>query len=129
MQMINLFHSKCLCTRKTHDISLRRSDAGIPIIEAKTPGDIYFALGWVHAYDRYAQMVLLSTLGQGRATEMFFNSPLLFKIDLLMKKMDFFGQIQHELFSMSEYQVEIYDYLRAYCDGVRAIATSFFKKK
>lgn len=51
-------------------VEVVRDGRGIPHIEAKSEADALFALGFVHAQDRLAQMVWLSRVAQGRAAEL-----------------------------------------------------------
>ncbi len=44
-------------------------DDGVPTITAETDEDAYFALGYVHARDRFWQMESMRRLGAGRLAE------------------------------------------------------------
>ena len=44
---------------------------GVPQIWAKTDGDAYFAMGWLHASDRLFQMELVRRLSRGELAEVF----------------------------------------------------------
>ncbi|MGZ5445437.1 MAG: penicillin acylase family protein [Thermoanaerobaculia bacterium] len=44
---------------------------GIPQVWAKTDGDAYFAIGWLHASDRLFQMELVRRLARGELSEVF----------------------------------------------------------
>ena len=46
-----------------------RDESGIPHIFAKTENDAYFALGFVHAQDRFWQMEMMRRFGVGRLAE------------------------------------------------------------
>ena len=46
-----------------------RDESGIPHIFAKTENDAYFALGFVHAQDRFWQMEMMRRFGAGRLAE------------------------------------------------------------
>ncbi|MBL4691327.1 MAG: penicillin acylase family protein, partial [Rhodospirillales bacterium] len=52
-------------------VDVLRDDAGIPHIFAKSGNDAYFALGYVHAQDRFWQMELMRRFGAGRLSEIF----------------------------------------------------------
>ena len=52
-------------------VEVLRDDAGIPHIFAKSGGDAYFALGYVHAQDRFWQMEMMRRFGAGRLSEIF----------------------------------------------------------
>ena len=48
---------------------IRRDKAGIPYIRTDTSEDAYFALGYVHAQDRFWQMEAMRRYGAGRLSE------------------------------------------------------------
>ena len=50
-------------------VSIVRDRYGIPRIGAKTERDAYFALGYVHAQDRFFQMEFMRRMGAGRLSE------------------------------------------------------------
>lgn len=51
-------------------VEVVRDRRGIPHIEARSEAEALFALGFVHAQDRLAQMVWLSRVAHGRASEL-----------------------------------------------------------
>jgi len=51
-------------------VKITRDRYGIPHIRAAAEADAWFALGFVHAQDRLAQMELMRRLGQGRLAEL-----------------------------------------------------------
>ncbi len=53
----------------TADATVTRDKYGIPHIEAQSRRDAHFALGFVHAQDRFWQMDFLRRLGSGRLSE------------------------------------------------------------
>ncbi len=50
-------------------VEILRDRVGVPYILAKSPRDAYFALGFVHAQDRFWQMEAMRRLGAGRLAE------------------------------------------------------------
>ena len=50
-------------------VEVMRDESGIPHIFAKTENDAYFALGFVHAQDRFWQMEMMRRFGVGRLAE------------------------------------------------------------
>ena len=50
-------------------VGLLRDARGIPHIEAATPDDAWFGLGFAHAQDRLAQILWLRRLARGRTAE------------------------------------------------------------
>lgn len=49
--------------------TIARDKLGVPLISARTQHDAYFALGFVHAQDRFWQMELQRRVGAGRMAE------------------------------------------------------------
>ena len=63
-------NSKTLALAGLHDrVTVRRDERGIPYIEAKNDGDLYFAQGYVTASDRLWQMDLLRRSERGELAE------------------------------------------------------------
>ncbi|MBT6095834.1 MAG: penicillin acylase family protein [Rhodospirillaceae bacterium] len=50
-------------------VKVRRDENGVPHIHAETDTDAYFALGYVHAQDRFWQMEMMRRFGAGRLAE------------------------------------------------------------
>lgn len=65
------------------NVSVRRNNVGMPLIETNTFHDALFTLGYVHASDRISQMLSMRLLAQGRLSEMQGSSAL--DIDRLMR--------------------------------------------
>src|SRR5690242_12850368 len=51
-------------------VTIRRDEHGIPMIDAATEPDALFALGFCHAQDRAGQLEVLVRLGRGTLSEM-----------------------------------------------------------
>ncbi|SFQ13100.1 acyl-homoserine-lactone acylase [Geopseudomonas sagittaria] len=64
-------------------VSVRRNALGMPLIESRSFHDALFALGYVHASDRFSQMVGLRLMAQGRLAEM--AGPGVLEIDRFMR--------------------------------------------
>ncbi|MEX2403707.1 MAG: penicillin acylase family protein [Balneolales bacterium] len=52
-----------------NEVTVHRDDYGVPHIFAEDKGDLYFALGYVHAQDRIWQMTLSQMTAEGRFSE------------------------------------------------------------
>ena len=52
------------------NVSIRRNELGMPLIEASNFHDTLFAIGYVHASDRLSQMVGMRLMAEGRLAEM-----------------------------------------------------------
>lgn len=69
-------------------VRIYRDGHGIPTIFARSDGDAYFALGWLHAQDRLWQMELQRRVGAGRLSELIGAGGL--KLDKLMRTLGFY---------------------------------------
>jgi len=54
-----------------NEVTVQRDAYAIPHIQAQSEEDAFFALGYVHAQDRFWQMTLTKHFTQGRLTELF----------------------------------------------------------
>ncbi len=94
--------------------NIYRDEYGIPHIKSKTKEDLFRGQGYVHAIDRGMQMILMRTLGQGRAAELLDSSDEMVGIDKFFRKMNWSGHTAGELSKLPE---EVKLYLTAYCSG------------
>jgi len=95
--------------------NIYRDEYGIPHIKHKTKEDLFRGQGYVHAIDRGMQMILMRTLGQGRASEFLDSNDEMLRIDKFFRKMNWSGCTAEEIRKLPE---EIKHYLTAYCNGV-----------
>jgi penicillin G amidase len=96
-------------------IDIYRDGYGIPQIYAKTPHDLFFAQGYVHAQDRFWQMDFWRHIGSGTLSEMFGKSEV--DTDTFLRTLGWERIAQQELKLMSADEVAL---LQAYADGVNA---------
>ena len=96
-------------------VSIVRDRYGIPRIGAKTERDAYFALGYVHAQDRFFQMEFMRRLGAGRLSEIVGKSTL--PLDRWMRVLGLYRLAEASLERLSR---PVIDSLEAYADGVNA---------
>ncbi len=86
-------------------------------------GDIiaaYEMMGYAHGKDRCMQLVLMRTLGQGRASELLNAGDQMLEIDTFFRRMHWTGSIAGEIEKLSP---EARNICEAYCAGVnRAMA-------
>jgi penicillin amidase len=72
-----------------------RDTHGVPHIDARGPRDAWFALGYVHAQDRLAQMLWLRQVAHGRSAESVGRRGL--EADRLARTLDFAGLARAEV--------------------------------
>lgn len=76
-------------------VSVLRDAHGVPHISARSERDAWFALGYVHAQDRLAQMLWLRQVTRGRSAEHVGREGL--PADRLARSLDFTGNAQAQL--------------------------------
>ena len=96
-------------------VSIVRDRYGIPRIGAKTERDAYFALGYVHAQDRFFQMEFMRRMGAGRLSEIV-GEPTL-PLDRWMRVLGLYRLAEASLERLS---APVVDGLEAYAAGVNA---------
>jgi penicillin amidase len=79
----------------TAPVAVRRDTHGVPHIEARNESDAWFALGFVHAQDRLAQMLWLRQVARGRAAESVGRRAL--PADRLARTLDFAGLARRDV--------------------------------
>tara|TARA_A100001015_G_scaffold319923_1_gene444517 strand:+ start:2141 stop:4495 length:2355 start_codon:yes stop_codon:yes gene_type:complete len=96
-------------------VDILRDEHAIPLINAQNESDAMFALGFVHAQDRYWQMMMLREAGKGRLAS-HFGSDLL-NHDRFVKTLDLDG-IAKKTYANQSNQTKLY--LKSYADGINA---------
>jgi penicillin amidase len=96
-------------------VSIFRDEHGIAHAEARSRGDALFALGFIHAQDRLAQMVWLLRLARGRTAEVIGEEGL--PADRLARALNLAGAAETDLSRLSS-GARIA--LESYADGVNA---------
>ncbi len=97
------------------NIQIYRDKNGIPHIEAENQIDLYWGMGYAHAVDRGAQMLLMRILGQGRLSELLDAGDASLEVDKFFRKMNWCGNIDNNLDLLSDFEIQVVD---AYCNGV-----------
>ena len=100
-------------------VSILRDRHGIPRIVAANERDAYFALGFVHAQDRFFQMEFMRRAGAGRLSEIVGASTL--PLDRWMRVLGLYRLAEAALKRLSP---QVTHSLEAYADGVNAYLDS-----
>jgi penicillin amidase len=95
------------------EVVIRRNQWGVPQINTKTVGDMFFAIGYLHASDRLFQMDLTRRMATGRLSEIFGERTL--DVDKYHKDLMIEESIQKLINEVPTHKVKI---LKRYCDGV-----------
>jgi len=94
-------------------VSIVRNDDGIPHIYAETDEDAYFALGYVHAQDRFWQMESMRRFGAGRLSEVLGEATL--GADRWMRTLGLYRLAQAQVKALDD---PVRQALDAYANGV-----------
>ena len=97
------------------NVSVRRNNQGMPLIESNTFHDALFTLGYVHATDRISQMVQMRLLAQGRLSEI--AGPGALDLDRMMRAANL-KQNAGELYAASSPRLK--RFFEVYARGVNA---------
>ena len=96
-------------------VEIARDKWGIPHIRASSTGDMFFAIGFVHAQDRLFQMDLSRRLAFGRLSEILGERTA--AIDGEQREQLVRDSVEQTLATIPAADMEL---LRRYCDGVNA---------
>ncbi len=101
------------------ELKLKRNEYGIPCIKGDNYLDLYFGLGWIHAYDRLVAVELTRLIAKGRAAEHL--DPELLNVDITMRRYNLWGDSKSEAAKLTGETLEL---LEAYCAGINRRLTS-----
>ncbi len=91
---------------------------GVAFISGKTISDALVNQGYIHAFNRFAQMDLYRRAAQGRLSEL--NGINTVELDKLSLKLDFMNLAHKDLVQLSKIDLDI---LRSYSEGVNKYVT------
>lgn len=97
------------------NVSIRRNNLGMPLIESSTFHDALFTLGYVHASDRITQMMQMRLLAQGRLSEI--AGPGALDLDRMMRAANL-KQTAGQLYTASSPRLK--RFFEVYARGVNA---------
>ncbi|MBD1598708.1 penicillin acylase family protein [Pseudomonas typographi] len=97
------------------NVSVRRNELGMPLIESSNFHDALFALGYVHASDRISQMASMRLLAEGRLAEL--AGPAVLDVDRFMRTVDLKGRAD-ELYEAASPRLK--QFFEIYARGVNA---------
>lgn len=96
---------------------IKRGEGGVIHIEAADERSLQKGLGFAHATDRPAQLLLGRLLASGKMTQYFKDTDEIFAVDLLIRKMGIAHDERAEIENLSD---EAKEWCAAYCEGVNA---------
>jgi penicillin amidase len=89
---------------------------GVPQVWAKTDGDAYFGIGWLHGSERLFQMELVRRLARGELSEVF--GELAYETDVEQRRIGFARATRNAQFDPATRAL-----LQRYVDGINAAIT------
>ena len=105
------------------EVTISRDAHGIPRVTAATPGDAYFALGYLHAQDRLILIEYFRAVACGRLSELEGDEAV--DIDTLSRIIGFRRRAQ-ELYASLDAPYK--DYIDAYVGGINFLKRTKFKE-
>ena len=96
-------------------VEIVRDNSNVPHIFGASDPDVYYALGFAHAQDRFWQMTMLRRTVQGRLSELFGLRTL--EIDKLLRRLDLHSLARESVAAQDDYTTAA---LEAYAAGVNA---------
>src|SRR5688572_17037372 len=100
---------------QSRQVTIDRDDNGVLHVSATRLVDLYFGLGWSHAFDRGMQMLLMRILGKGRASEVLDGNEEMLRVDTFFRRMNWTERASEERRTLS---ADAFDCAEAYCEGV-----------
>lgn len=97
------------------EIRIARDEFGVPHVRASFDTDLLRGLGYCHAVDRGIAMRVTKAIGWGRATEWIADTDELYAVDVAMRRIGLYGDLEQELERVPPTQRLLLD---AYVDGV-----------
>ena len=99
-------------------IRLSRNEYGVPLVRADSFNDLFFGLGWVHAYDRPVELELTRLVAKGTAAEHLQASDELIASDMYMRRYDLAGNGREQVAHLTDEAARIAE---AYCAGINHV--------
>ncbi len=97
------------------EIVILRDEHGVPHVEARTEGDMYYGQGYVQAMDRGMQMLFTRILGQGRVSELLRANEETLELDIFFRKMNWRGDATEVVSTLSARALQLAE---AWCAGI-----------
>src|SRR5437868_7290567 len=106
---------------RSGEVRIERDEHGVPHVTATTLDDATLGLGFCHARDRGLQMLMVRTLGRGRACEQLQDSPEMLELDRYFRRWNLGADAASEESALT---TEARSIVEAYCEG----ANIYFSK-
>jgi penicillin amidase len=102
-------------------VRLSRNEYGIPHIQSDRFIDLFFGLGWVHAFDRPVELELTRVIAKGTAAQSLEASEELIATDIYMRRYNLWGDSKEQVDHLTPEALAIAE---AYCRGVNEVTAA-----
>ncbi|MBD3230132.1 MAG: hypothetical protein GF329_18280 [Candidatus Lokiarchaeota archaeon] len=109
-------------SRLTSDVHVNIDTNGIPHIYAETDEDLYFALGYLHGYNRLFEADMFRRYASGMLSEILGED--LLSTDIYMRTLGFYRRAKEEIDFLKVNATPYYDLLQSYCNGMNVYIDS-----
>jgi penicillin amidase len=99
-------------------VRLSRNEYGVPLVQPEKFIDIFYGLGWVHAFDRGVELELTRLIAKGKAAEHLEASEELIATDIGMRRWNMWGDAVGQVGKLTP---EALKTCEAYCKGVNEV--------
>ena len=103
------------------NVFVSRNEYGIPLIRADNYDDLFFGLGWVHAYDRPVELELTRLIARGVGAEFLDGSEELVASDTYMRRYNMWGYAQEQVDAL---EPEALAMVEKYCSGLNYVISN-----
>ena len=98
-----------------HSITVHRDKTGTPHIEAASPIEAIYGLGYLHALDRGTQLLFARAVASGRGSERIADHPEIFETDCFFRRIGLHTGLEEDAATLAP---DLREQIEAYCEGV-----------
>ncbi len=106
----------------SNDVQVYIDIYGVPHIYAQSDMDLFFAIGYLHAYNRLFEMDMFRRYGGGRLSELLGEDYL--EVDKYMRTIGFYRRAELEVQYIKANESFYYNLLQSYCNGINKFISS-----
>lgn len=125
-EIVRPFHSEEITLSVNEQVKVVFDEIGVPHIFAESIEDAFFALGYLHAQDRFFQMDFTHRAAVGKISDLIGSAALDYDLEMRKKGM---GPMIENMVQKWEEDPEISDLLSTYIKGVNASVSSLSKSQ
>jgi penicillin G amidase len=102
-------------------VRLSRNEYGVPLIQPEKFIDVFYGLGWVHAFDRGVELELTRLVAKGAIAENLEASEELIAMDITMRRWNLWGDSQEQVDHLTPEGLQACE---AYCKGINEVTSA-----